>query len=191
MTLSASSVIRVGLLVLLGVVLQISGFAQVEVLGASPDVTPLVVAAVALWGGSVPGAITGFSVGLLLDLATGQNVGASSLVLSSVGYAVGRFGELRDPAHGLIAIPVGVAATAGYLVAFAVVSFMLELEASVSALVLRNALVTIVLNLLIAVPVFGLVRRVVRPVLLTQPGARRRRAETSATGPLGLRGLEV
>jgi rod shape-determining protein MreD len=188
---SLSSAIRVGLLVLLGVVLQISGFAQVRVLGASPDITPLVVAAVALWGGSIPGAVTGFCVGLLLDLALGQNVGSSSLVLSAVGYAVGRFGELRDPAHGLIAIPVGVAATVGYLVAFATVSFMLELEASVSALVLRNALITTLLNLLIAVPVFGLIRRVVRPVLRTQPGDRRRRAEPSATGPLGLRGLEV
>jgi rod shape-determining protein MreD len=190
-TLSASSVIRVGLLVLLGVVLQISGFAQIHVLGASPDLTPLVVAAVALWGGSIPGAVTGFCVGLLLDLALGQNVGSSSLVLSAVGYGVGRFGELRDPAHGLIAIPVGVAATFGYLVAFATVSFMLELEASVSPLMVRDAIVTTILNLLIAVPVFGLIRRVVRPVLLTQPGSRRRRAETSATGPLGLRGLEV
>jgi rod shape-determining protein MreD len=191
MTRSASTVIRVGLLVLLGVVLQISGFAQIHVLGASPDLTPLVVAAVALWGGSIPGAITGFCVGLLLDLALGQNVGASSLVLSAVGYGVGRFGELRDPAHGLIAIPVGVAATFGYLVAFATVSFMLELEASVSPLMVRNAIVTTLLNLLLAVPVFGVVRRVIRPVLLTQPGTRRRRAETSPTGPLGLRGLEV
>jgi rod shape-determining protein MreD len=191
MTASASTAVRTGLLVLLGVVLQISGFAQIHVLGASPDLTPLVVAAVALWAGSVPGAITGFCVGLLLDLALGQNVGSSSLVLSAVGYGVGRFGELRDPAHGLIAIPVGAAATIGYLVAFAAVSFMLELEASVSALVLRNAAVTTILNVFLAVPVFGLIRRVLRPVLLTQPGGRRRRAETSATGPLGLRGLEV
>jgi rod shape-determining protein MreD len=191
MTRSASTAVRTGLLVLLGVVLQISGFAQIEVLGASPDLTPLIVAGVALWAGSVPGAITGFCVGLLLDLALGQNVGSSSLVLSAVGYAVGRFGELRDPAHGLIAVPVGAAATLGYLVAFAAVSFMLELESSVSALVLRDALVTTILNVLIAVPVFGLIRRVLRPVLLTQPGGRRRRAETSATGPLGLRGLEV
>jgi rod shape-determining protein MreD len=190
-TRSASTAIRVALVVLLGVVLQISGFAQIRVLGASPDLTPLVVAAVALWGGNIPGAITGFCVGLLLDLALGQNVGSSSLVLSAVGYGVGRFGELRDPAHGLIAIPVGVAATFGYLVAFATVSFMLELEASVSPLMVRNAIVTTLLNLLIAVPVFGVVRRVIRPVLLTHPGTRRRRAETSPTGPLGLRGLEV
>jgi rod shape-determining protein MreD len=191
MTLTAGAAVRTGLLILLGVVLQISGFAQVRVLGASPDLTPLVVAAIALWAGSISGTITGFCVGLLIDLATGQSVGSSSLVLAAVGYGVGRFGEVRDPAHGLIAIPVGAAATAGYLVAFATVSFMLEIEASVSALVLRNALVTTVLNILIAVPVFGLIRRVLRPVLLAQPSGRRRRAETSETGPLGLRGLEV
>jgi rod shape-determining protein MreD len=191
MTLSASTAVRVGLLVLLGVVLQISAFAQIRILGAAPDLTPLVVAGVALWAGSVPGAITGFCFGLLLDLALGQNVGSSSLVLSAVGYGVGRFGELRDPAHGLIAIPVGAAASFGYLVAFAAVSFMLELEASVSALVLRNIAVTTILCALVAVPVFGIVRRVIRPVLVAQPAGRRRRAETSATGPLGLRGLEV
>jgi rod shape-determining protein MreD len=190
-TISLGTLVRTGLLILLGVVLQISGFAQIRILGASPDLTPLVVAAVALWAGSVPGAITGFFVGLLIDLALGQNVGSSSLVLSAVGYGVGRFGELRDPAHGLIAIPVGAAATIGYLVAFATVSFMLELEASVSALVLRNAIVTTILNVFLAVPVFGLIRRVVRPILVAQPAGRRRRAETSETGPLGLRGLEV
>ena len=179
MTVSPSSILRVGLLVLLGVVLQISGLSQIQVMGSSPDLTPLVVAAVALWAGSITGAVTGFCVGLLLDLALGQNLGSSSLVLSAVGYGVGRFGELRDPAHGLIAIPVGAAATIGYLVAFAAVSFMLQLEASISALVVRD------------VRVFGLIRRVVRPVLLAQPAGRRRRAETRETGPIGLRGLEV
>jgi rod shape-determining protein MreD len=190
-SLSASSAIRVGLLILLGVVVQVSGFAQIRVLGASPDLTPLIVAAVALWAGSIPGAVTGFCVGLLIDLAVGQNLGSSSLVLSAVGYGVGRFGELRDPAHGLIAIPVASAATGGYLVALAAVSFMLQLEASVSALILRDALVTAILNAILAVPFFGLVRRLIKPVLLSQPAGRRRRAETHETGPLGLRGLEV
>ena len=111
MTISLGTAIRTGLLVLLGVVIQISGLSQIRVLGAAPDVTPLIVAAVALFAGSVPGAVTGFCVGLLLDLALGQNVGSSSLVLTAVGYGVGRYGELRDPAHGLIAIPVGAAAT--------------------------------------------------------------------------------
>ena len=191
MRVAPGTAIRTGLLVLLGVVIQISGLAQLRILGAAPDLTPLVVAAVALIGGSVSGAVTGFLVGLLLDLALGQNVGSSSLVLTAVGYGVGRYGELRDPAHGLIAIPVGAAATAGYLVAFAAVSFMLQIETSVSALVVRDALVTTILNAILAVPVFGIVRRLLRPVLLAQPGGRRRRAETRPTGPIGLRGLEV
>ena len=191
MTLSPRTAVTVGLLVLLGVVIQISGVAQIRILGAAPDVTPLVVAAVALFAGSVPGAVTGFCVGLLLDLALAQNVGSSSLVLTAVGYGVGRYGELRDPAHGLIAIPVGLAATAGYLVAFAAVSFMLQIQTSVSALVIRNAVVITLLNAIIAVPVFGIVRRLLRPVLLAQPGGRRRRAEPRPTGPIGLRGLEV
>jgi rod shape-determining protein MreD len=191
MTLSAGTAIRAGLLVLLGVVIQISGLAEIRVLGAAPDVTPLIVAAVALFAGSVPGAVTGFCVGLLLDLALGQNVGSSSLVLTAVGYGVGRYGELRDPAHGLIAIPGGAAASAGYLIAFAAVNFMLQIETSVSALVVRDAIVTTILNAILAVPVFGGIRRLLRPVLLTQPGGRRRRAEPLPTGPIGLRGLEV
>jgi len=190
-TLTGGTLARVGLLILLGVVLQISGLSQLQIMGSSPDLTPLIVGAVALWAGSVPGAVTGFFVGLLLDLALGQNVGSSSLVLSAVGYSVGRFGELRDPAHGLIAIPVGVMATAEYLVAFAAVSFMLETAPSISGLVVRDAVVTTILNAIIAVPVFGLVRRIIRPVLLAQPAGRRRRAQTRETGPIGLRGLEV
>ncbi len=191
MTLTGGTIIRVGLLVLLGVVLQISGLSQLQILGSSADLTPLIVGAVALWGGSIPGATTGFFVGLLLDMALGQNVGSSSLVLSAVGYSVGRFGELRDPAHGLIAIPVGVMATAEYLIGFAAVSFMLETAPSISGLVVRDAIVTTILNAIIAVPVFGLVRRIIRPVLLAQPAGRRRRAQTRETGPIGLRGLEV
>ena len=69
--------------------------------------------------------------------------------------------------------------------------FAFRAVASVSALVLRDAVVTTILNVVIAVPLFGLVRRVIRPVLLAKPVGRRRRAATRETGPLGLRGLEI
>jgi rod shape-determining protein MreD len=185
------TVIRVGLLILVAVVTQISGFAGLRIFGGTPDLIPLVVAAIALYGGAVTGAGVGFSVGLLFDLALGHNLGVSSLVLTAVGYSTGRFGELRDPAHGLIAIPVGGLATLGYVVAFGAVSFMLQIDSSVSGLVLRDALVTVLINAWLALPVFGIVKRLLRPVLVSEPGRRRRPAETRATGPLGLRGLEV
>lgn len=184
--------VRIGLLILLAVILQVSGVGQIRLLGGNADLAPLLVAAVALMAGALPAAVTGFLAGLLLDLAVGDNLGASSLVLTAVGYGAGRSCEIRRPAHGLAPIPVAAATTGAYVVAFAAVSFMLEIEAGVSALVLREMVATVVLNALLALPAFALVRRVLRPVLLVDPlDARRRRRAPRETGPLGLRGLEV
>ncbi len=192
MTLVPGAFVRTGLLVLLSVVLQLSGFSQVRILGGYIDLIPLVVGAVAIYAGSIAGAIVGFCAGLLVDLALGQNLGATSLVLTALGYGVGRYRDLRDPAHGLLPIPVAAAATFGYLVAVAAVSFMLEIGASVSPLVLREAIITVLLNVAVALPFFALVRKVLRPVLAVDPAARmRRRADPIESGPLGLRGLEV
>jgi rod shape-determining protein MreD len=184
--------LRVGLILLLAVVLQISGLAQLQVLGSTANLVPLVVAGVAFFGGSQPGAVTGFAAGLLLDLSLGHAVGASSLVLTAVGYGAGRYREVRDPAHGLAPIPFALCATGGYLVAFAAVSFMLGIEASVNPLaVLRETIVTVLLSGLLALPVFWILRRILRGALISDPLARRRRERTREPGPIGLRGLEV
>jgi rod shape-determining protein MreD len=183
---------RVAGIALVGVILQLSGFGPLRFFGGHPDLVPLAVAAVAIYAGSVPGAAMGFFTGFLLDLAVGSTMGVSSLVLSAVGYGVGRYREVRDPAHGLMAIPVGAAATIGWVTAFAAVSFMLDVGALVNPLVFRDMLVTVLLNALIAIPVFGACRWALRPVLLVDPfERRRRRSAPPETGPLGLRGLGV
>ena len=146
----------------------------------------------AIYAGSVPGAAMGFGTGFLLDLLVGGTMGASALVLTAVGYGIGRYREVRDPAHGLMPIPVGAAATLGWLSASAAVSFMLDVGASVSPLVFRDMLVTTALNVILALPVFAGCRKVLRPALLVDPlDLRRRRRPPRETGPLGLRGLEV
>jgi rod shape-determining protein MreD len=191
-TLTPGAFIRAGILLFLAVILQISGVGEIGVLGSSANLVPLVVAAVALYGGSITGAAFGFAMGLLLDLATGQAMGVSSLVLTAVGYGVGRFREVRDPAHGLIAIPVGTAATLGYVATFAAVSFMLDIGATISALVFRDMLVTTLVNAVVAMPVFAACRWLLRPALAVDPfESRRRRRPPRETGPIGLRGLEV
>jgi rod shape-determining protein MreD len=190
--LSPGAFVRAGALILAAVVLQLSGVAGGRFLGATIDLIPLVVAGIAIYAGSVPGAATGFATGLLLDMAAGQTVGAASLVLTAVGYGVGRFREVRDPAHGLMPIPVGAAATAGWVVAFGAVSFMLDIGTDVSALIFRDMVTTVAINSIVAVPVFAVCRRVLRPSLVVDPfELRRRRQPPRETGPLGLRGLEV
>jgi rod shape-determining protein MreD len=190
--LSPGAFLRVGALVLAAVVLQLSGVAGGRLLGATIDLIPLVVAGVAIYAGSVSGAATGFSTGLLLDMAAGQTVGAASLVLTAVGYGVGRFREVRDPANGLMPIPVGAAATAGWLVAYGAVSFMLDIGTDVSPVIFRDMVTTVAINSIVALPVFAVCRRILRPSLAVDPfETRRRRQAPREAGPLGLRGLEI
>jgi rod shape-determining protein MreD len=193
-TLTPGAFVRTGLLVLLAVIIQTAGIQSMPLLGGTIDLVPLIVAAVAIYAGSISGAVVGFATGLLLDLAIGQTLGLSSLVLTALGYGVGRYRDMRDPSHGLLPIPVAAAATAGYLAAVAAVSFMLEIGATVSLLVLRQAIITVLLNVAIALPFFAVVRRILRPVLAVDPFQQMRRragADPTPSGPIGLRGLEV
>jgi rod shape-determining protein MreD len=190
--LSAQAILRVGLLLLLAVILEVSGVADIRVVGGHADLVVLTVAAVAYYAGSITGSATGFAAGVLLDLATGQTMGLSSLVLTGVGFGVGRFREGRDPSHGLLPVAVGGAATLGWVTIFAAASFMLDIGATVSPLVLRDMIVTTLLNGLIALPVFIGCRTALRPSLAVDPLERgRRRRPPREAGPLGLRGLEV
>jgi rod shape-determining protein MreD len=190
-TLSGSAGLRVGLIVLVAVVAQVSVVAQVPIFGGQANLIPIAVAALALFGGSVTGAAVGFVAGLLLDLAVGMSLGGSSLVLTGVGFYIGRFAELRDVSHGLLPLAVVAAATIGYDVAYGAITFMLDLEATVSVLVLREMIVGTALNVLLALPLFALIRRIVRPVIPEGRFEARRRGRPREAGPIGLRGLEV
>ena len=192
MILSVGAFVRVGALLLVAVILQLSALNQLTVLGGHADLVVLVVAAAAYYAGSVTGSAAGFAAGLLLDLLSGATMGASSLVLTAVGYGVGRFREVRDPSHGLLPVAVGTAATAAWVVAFAAVSLMLDIGARVSPLVIREMVLTILLNALLALPVFTGCRKLLRPSLAVDPlEVRRRRRPPREAGPLGLRGMEV
>ena len=192
MTFTPAAFLRAGLIALAAVVLEVSGIGAMRVFGASPDLVPLAVAGVAIYAGSVSGAAMGFGTGLLLDLAVGGTMGVSSLVLTAMGYAVGRYREVRDPAHGLMPIPVGAAATLGFGATFAAASFMLDVGASVSPVIFGEMLVASAIGAVLAIPVFWLCRKILRPSLVIDPfELRRRRGRPREAGPLGLRGLEI
>jgi rod shape-determining protein MreD len=172
----------IGRLVLLGVVasiLQLTAVSQVSIFGVPADLSPLIVASVGFLTGSVPGAVFGFFFGLFADTALMQTLGVTSLVLTSVGYGAGRVRELRDPAHGLAPVAVCAAATALAALGITVLQFLLGVEAPLSTEVVRQMLMTIVLNTLLALPVYALIRRVLLPFLPDDPRRRRRRAYTT------------
>lgn len=179
MIITPQTVGRLALLGVVVVIVQVAAISQVSLLGTTADLVPLAVAAVGLLCGSLTGAIFGFAVGLFVDTALFQIMGLSSLVYLVAGYGAGRLRELRDPQAPVVPVVVGAVATAVATIGFGVMNFLLGMDAPVSFLLARQILATILVNAVIALPVFALVRRWMLPVLPDDPRRRRRRAYTT------------
>ena len=177
--LSPRLVLRLALVALGTVVIQEAAISQVSIFGISADLTPLMVMSVGLLAGSLTGAVMGFATGLLVDTVLVQTLGITSLLYIAIGYWAGRLRELRDPAHGLVPLAAGAAATAVAGIGMTLIQFLLGVDAPVSLLLLQQLLVTILVNTLISLPVYAAVRRIVQPALPDDPRRRRRRAYTT------------
>lgn len=170
---------RLAALALGGALLEIVAVSQVSVFGGNADLSPLLVMAAGLLCGSVAGATVGFATGLFLDLALVQTLGLSSLVLLAVGYWAGRLRELRDPQGPFAPLAIGALATLGAEAGYAIVQFLLGVDAPVSWLLAREIVTTVLVNALIALPVYAIARRWLEPSL---PDSLRRRRRPARPG---------
>jgi rod shape-determining protein MreD len=160
-------VLKAGVVFFAAVVLQAAIVSALEPGGGTADLVLVTLTATALLRGAVFGAAAGFYAGFLLDAASLETLGLSSLLLTLAGYWIGRYGETtgRDRAHA----PLLAIAVVTVLYAFGTLAMHYLLGDPVSA---RAGLVDalpaqIVLNLLLTVPVYALARRI-----FTRPGAR-------------------
>jgi rod shape-determining protein MreD len=159
--------LKAGAVFFAAVVLQTAIVSAVEPGGGTADLVLVTLTATALLRGAVFGAAAGFYAGFLLDAASLETLGLSSLLLTLAGYWIGRYGETtgRDRAHA----PLLAIAVVTVLYAFGTLGMHYLLGDPVSA---RAGLVDalpaqIVLNLVLTVPVYALTRRI-----FTRPGAR-------------------
>ncbi len=179
MTWNGAAVARLVAIGLLGGILQLTTVSQIAVFGVPADITPLLAVSIGLLCGSVPGACFGFGLGLFMDTVLAQTLGLTSLILLTLGYGAGRLRELRDPAHALVPVAVGAAGTAAAMIGFSMLQFLLGVDAAVSLLLVRQILLTTILNTLLAMPVYLACRRVLAAYLPDDPRRRRRRAYTT------------
>lgn len=166
--------LRIALLVVVAVVLQVSFFSYLSLLGATPDVLSVVVVALGLLGGAVIGAVCGFAAGLLLDSVLLQTLGVFSLVLLGIGYLAGRYREGFEVSSSLVAPLLAAGLTALGAFGFSAIQLMLGVETQVSLLVLQEILVKGLLAFLLAMPIYPLMRRALRPALVDEGPAGRR-----------------
>jgi rod shape-determining protein MreD len=179
---SGSLVLRITVLSVLLVFFQIGVVSEVPLFGVNVDLSPLLVAFVGLMCGSTLGAVTGFAVGLLVDVALVQTLGVTSLIFTLIGYWAGRLRELRDPQAALTPLLVGAGASAVSLGGYSLIEFLLGVDAPVSLDLLRQIVVGIVVNTVAALPAWAIVRRALDAALPDDPRRRRRRRAYTTGG---------
>ena len=154
---------KAAVVVFVAAILEVAVFSDVHILRGVPDLLLVTVVVVALLRGSVVGACAGFFGGLLLDTATLETLGLSSLLLTLIGYWVGRYGETtgRDRTHAPF-LSVAVI-TFLYALGGLALRFVLGESAPARHVLLETLFQGIALNLLLTLPVYAVVRRLLPP----------------------------
>jgi len=173
MILTPKILARLLLIGLLGVLLQLSFFSQVALFHVSPDILPALVVCLGLLGGSMTGAVSGFSVGFLLDCLLIAPLGGGSLVLLSTGYLAGLFRERFEINSRLGAPLLCMILTLFAELGFGAVQAMLGIDSTVSPLVIRDMLIKSVFAFFLSWPMYAGLRRLLRPALVEEPRPRR------------------
>jgi rod shape-determining protein MreD len=153
--------VKAAALLFVAALLQLSVFTQYPPF-RNGSIVLVVLLSIALLRGSVFGAIAGFGAGLLLDVATLGTLGVTALLLTVAGFWIGRYGETtaRDRFHA----PYLSVAVVTVLYAFGqlVLQFVLG-EPAPAGLVAHGIPLGLLLNLVLTLPVYGLVRRLFPP----------------------------
>ena len=170
--------VRIAVIVVLGVLLQLSFFSRVELFQASPDVLPALVVSLGLLGGSMTGAVSGFTVGLLVDCLLIGVLGPSSLVLLGVGYLAGLFRERFEIHSSLVPPLLCMGLTLVAELGFGAVQVMLGVDAPISVLVIRDMLLKSIYAFFLGWLIYVGLRRALRPALVEEARITRRRQPT-------------
>lgn len=158
--------LKAALVLFVTVLVQVSMLSAYAPFGGSADLVLVTLLSIALLRGSVFGAAAGFGAGLLLDVARLDTLGFTSLLLTLSGFWIGRYGETtaRDRFHAPLTSVAVV--TVVYSVGSLALRFVLG-DSAPASLVLSGLPSAILLNLLLTLPVYALVRRLFPPAAVS------------------------
>ena len=160
--MTGGAVARASAVVFVAAMLQAVIVSSLVIGGGAPDLLLIVVVSVGLLRGSIPGAAYGFAAGLVVDLLTLETLGVTSLVLTLAGFWAGRYAETMGRGRRLAPlVAVGVITVLAGAFAF-VLHYMLGAEVVARHALVTSLVPTLLLNLLLALPVYALVRASVR-----------------------------
>ena len=155
---SGGKTARLAVMLVVAALLQTTVAPNIRILGANPDFALIIIVCVALMKGSETGAVFGFLIGMLTAIALMEPFGLSAFVFVLVGYFAGRYAETADLSAGLAPLFITFAATLVANTLFAMAQFLLERQVPVGFFVGRVLVPSLVINTLLAAPLYLVVR---------------------------------
>lgn len=151
----------------LTVLLEVTFFSRLSLLGSRPAFAMLVVILLGLLGGVTIGAVSGFTIGFLIDCLIGSPLGSTALVMILIGYLAGAYRERSPGRRGRFALPfICMGLTLLAQVALLALLLLLGLSGPFSGKVVPDLIVTALYAFLLSVPLSAGFRRLLRPALI-------------------------
>ena len=143
-------------------IVQVTLLSQIDVFHGAPDLVLVTLVSIALLRGTIFGAIAGFAVGFVVDTATLQTLGVTSLLLTIAGYWIGRYGETTGRARTHAPFVSVAVVTFLYSLGALILHYMLGDNVSASRVLLDAFPFELIFNLILTLPVYALCRRLFR-----------------------------
>ena len=152
-------VLLLAAVILSALLLQTTVFAEINLLGAKPELLYLITIAFGILEGPASGAITGFVGGMAQDFLMDAPKGITALTLTLLGYAIGMARQfIVSPSPVMPVVLVSLGTFAGVLF-YGVVSFLLGELDSTWLYLLRVAVLSAIYNAILTPLVFPIMRR--------------------------------
>lgn len=159
--MSGVGYLRLALVIVLGVVVQVSILTNLRIVGMHPEIIWLFPLCAGLVAGSEGGAITGFAAGLALDCLQPTPFGLTALVATLVGFFAGmlaeRSGFTGDGSAWWVTPALGVLASVLGTLAFGLLGFVFGEDQFTAINYLALVPIVAVAAGLLAIPVWFLV----------------------------------
>lgn len=153
---------RISVVVFVAAMLQAVIGSSLVIAGGAPDLLLVVAVSLGLLRGSIAGAVSGFAGGVIVDLLTLDTLGVTSLVLTLAGFWAGRYAETTGRGRRVAPLlAVGVITALAGILGF-VLHYMLGVDVVAKHALLTALAPALLLNLLLALPVYEAVRASVR-----------------------------
>jgi rod shape-determining protein MreD len=151
------------------VLLEVSFFSRITLIGSRPAFAALIVILLGLMGGVMVGAVSGFAIGFLIDSLVGLPLGLTALSLILVGYLAGVYRERSTRPSGRFALPlICVGLTLIALISQLVLQLLLGISGDFSGKFVPDLIVCALYALLLSLPINALLRRILRPALIDE-----------------------